>query len=227
MLKLSDYCIIVQARLTSKRFPNKIFMKVKNNLYVIDLIIKKLNLIKNVKTIYAIPNNIKNVKLEKYLKKKGCKVFKGSENNVLNRYYNASCKINCKKIIRITSDCPFIDIHFVKKLISIDRVKNFDYCSNNHPRTFPLGLDFEIFKKKKLFIANKCAKKNYDKEHVTPYIQRNAKKIFTLKSKINYSNIRVTLDYKSDLRKIKKIFNYYNFKENINLNDIVNYHRKN
>lgn len=218
MLSNKDYCIIVQARENSKRFPKKILKKV-GNITVLEILIRKLKLLKNIKTIYAIPKK-NNKNLKKILIKNNCEIFYGPELNVLKRYFLASKNIPTKKIIRITSDCPLIDTNIIKQLIKVDKKKNFDYCCNNHPRTYPHGYDFEIFKKKLLYQAYFNTKKKYDLEHVTPYIQRHAKKKFNFKNNKDLSHIRITLDYKSDLKIISKIIRHFDFKIDIFLKDI-------
>ena len=139
---------------------------------------------------------------------------------MLKRYFLASKTISQTKIIRITSDCPLIDTNIIKKLIKLDKKKNFDYCCNNHPRSYPHGYDFEIFKKKLLYKAYNNASKKYDLEHVTPYIQRNAKRKFNLKNNKDLSHIRITLDYKYDFKIITKIIKHFNFKIDIFKKDI-------
>ena len=222
MLTYKDYCIVVQARENSKRYPRKILKKVNSKLTILEVLIKKLKLLKNIKIIYAIPRK-NNSKLKKILIKNNCKIFFGPESNVLKRYFSATKNISQKKIIRITSDCPLIDTNIIKSLIKKDIKKNYDYCSNNHPRTFPHGYDFEIFKKSLLKKAYLEAYKKSDLEHVTPYIQRNAKKKFNLKNNKDLSHIRITLDYKSDLKVIARILKYFKYKNDIYKKDIQKY----
>ena len=108
--------LFVQARLTSKRFPKKILYKI-NNETIIEILLKKLKKIQAVnKIVVLIPNTRSNDKLEHILKKLKFDVFRGSENNVLDRYYKAAKKIKAKNIIRITSDCPLLDINILNTI---------------------------------------------------------------------------------------------------------------
>ena len=109
---------IIQARLTSKRFPRKVFKKIKKK-SIIEIVNHRANQIKKVnKVIFAIPKTKKNKDLEKFLKKKKIEYFKGSEMNVLSRYYKLAKKFNFDVIIRITSDCPLLDPELCNKMLN-------------------------------------------------------------------------------------------------------------
>ena len=197
---------IIQARLNSKRFKNKILQKIQNKELLIILIerLKKCKMLDDI--IVAIPDTSTNNKLENFLKKKKIKFFRGSEQNVLDRYLKCCQKNKIKNLVRITSDCPLIDPKILDKMAGEFQNKKLDYLSNIQKRTFPDGMDIEFITSKSLEIANENVIYNYDKEHVTPYIIRS--KIFKKKNfenKIDYSDIRITVDYPSDLKVIKKI----------------------
>lgn len=226
-MKLKKITAIIQARLTSSRFKNKILYKI-NGQEIILLLISRLLLAKNIDDIIvAIPKNKKNNRLNELLLKKNVKVFRGSENNVLKRYYDCAKKNNIKHIARITSDCPLLDFKLVNKMAISYKHSNVDYLSNTLNRSFPVGLDAEFFNFDTLKKAHLNTINKYDKEHVTPYMKRTS--LFYRKNflnKINYSKIRVTLDYKEDLDLIRKIFSYYKNSNNLGLNQIVNYYKK-
>ena len=132
-------------------------------------------------------------------------MFRGSENNVLKRYYECSKINNIKHIARITSDCPLLDIELVNRMAIKYKNANVDYLSNTINRSFPDGLDAEFFSFETLETAYLNAILKSDKEHVTSYIKRsNLFKKINILNKKNYSKIRVTLDYKEDLDLIKK-----------------------
>ena len=97
----------------------------------------------------AIPKKNNSV-LKKLLIKNNIDFFAGSEKNVLERYYKAALKFKGKNIIRITSDCPLIDAKLVDQTIKLYENSNSDYTSNCYPRSFPDGLDVEVFSFKAL-----------------------------------------------------------------------------
>ena len=213
---------LIQARVNSKRLPKKVLLKI-NRRTILEIIHKRLEKSKFItKIIFIIPNDKKNLILEKKLINLKYEYFKGSSLNVLKRYYDAAKFYKLKNLIIITSDCPLIDPSIIDKMILKFRKNNLDYLSNNNPPSFPHGLDLEIIKFDSIKKAYLNAKSSRDKEHVTYYITRN-KKMFRIKNFMNKkdsSQIRITLDYKKDFTVIKKIFN--NFYPNINfrLNDI-------
>ena len=219
---------IIQSRVTSERFPNKVRQKISNKYlyeYLHDRLLKSkiLN-----KIIFVIPNNKKNNSFYKDLKKKKFNVFKGSEHNVLNRYYKAAKNFKADVIVRITGDCPLIDVNLMDKMLFKFIEKKFDFMSNNDPATYPDGLDIEIFKFKLLEKANFSARDNYDKEHVTPYIKKikNIKK-FNYKNNLgDFSKIRLTVDEKTDIEFIKKLVKKFG-NNSINCKTIINFYKKN
>ena len=138
------------------------------------------------------------------------------------------CKKNkIKHIARITSDCPLLDTKLANKMAIKYKFNDVDYLSNTITRSFPDGLDVEFFSFKALKAAHQNTIYKSDKEHVTSYIKRsNLFKKKNILNKIDYSNIRVTLDYKEDLNLIKKIFRYYKSTDNLDLDKIINYYKK-
>ena len=217
---------VIQARIGSKRLRGKILKKIKGKPNILLLLdrLSKSKLIKEI--IVAIPNTKENDKLERLLKPK-YKVFRGSEDNVLKRYFFCAKKYSIKNILRITSDCPLIDPRIIDKIGKIYLTGNYDYVSNIENRSFPDGMDIEFFSFKTLKKAYLNSLSNYDKEHVTKYILRSDKfKKFNYSDKINYSNLRITLDRIDDFNLINKIFN--NFKNNdFSYKDIINFYKKN
>ena len=164
---------IIQARLTSSRFPNKILQKIGNHT-LIEFIINRLKNSKEIdQIIVAIPNNAKNKLIKKYLK--NTRLFFGSENDVLDRFYKTAKKFKAKNIVRICGDCPFVDSAIVDDMVRIFKKKKIDYLSNTIKLSFPDGFDVEVFSYSVLKEIWKKAKKKYDREHVTPYILKNKK----------------------------------------------------
>ena len=119
---MNNLHIIIQARLTSSRLPNKILKKIKNKtiIEIMMLRLKKFKYYKNI--IIAIPDTKKNDILNNFLKKKGFNVERGNEANVLMRFYNIARKYKMKNIMRLTSDCPLIDFKICNKLISAPEI---------------------------------------------------------------------------------------------------------
>ena len=210
-LKSIKILAIVQARLTSKRFPNKVLKKIKNKT-LLQILLKRLKMSKKIdKIVVAIPKNKYQLKLKKHLKEVGIDYFEGNEKNVLDRFYKAAKKYKPEKIIRITADCPLIDARIIDKLLNKMRKNDFDYVSNVCPPSFPNGLDVSIINYKTLEETWQNAKSSFDKEHVVTYIQKKEKyKKFNLLNSEDLSTERWTVDEEVDLYVIKEIIN--NFK---------------
>ncbi len=172
---------IIQARIGSKRLRGKVLKKIKGKESILILLnrISKSKRIK--KIIVAIPKSAENKKLKKLLIKNNYLVFEGNQNDVLNRYYECAKKFSAEHILRVTGDCPLIDSKIIDKAIKIYNQKNYDYVSNVENRTYPDGMDVEIFSFKILEKANNLNLSISDREHVTKYFLRSdkiKKKIF-------------------------------------------------
>lgn len=202
---MNSATIIIQARITSNRLKNKVLKKI-NGKTIIEIMISRLKLSKFYKSIIvAIPKNKQNLKLYKFLKKKGINVQTGDENNVLDRYYQIAKKNKIKNIIRLTSDCPLIDYKIIDRLSQRFFKNKLNHISTSS--SFAEGLDCEMFDFNTLKKIHKKAKLKSEKEHVTLFI-RNNKKMFNsekLKSKFDQSKYRFTLDERNDFTVIKKI----------------------
>ena len=225
---MTNITAIIQARVGSTRLHGKVLKKINGKETILHLL-DRLSLSKKIsKIVVAIPNTKENNRLYLLLKKHNFLVFKGSENNVLNRYYECAKKFKSSHILRITGDCPLVDSILIDKLIKKYQTSKVDYASNVIDRTFPDGIDMEIFSFKSLKVANENVILKSDQEHVTNYFLRSNRfiKLNFLNKKNDYSFLRITLDNKNDFLLIKKIFNHFKEKT-FYLNDIINFYKKN
>jgi len=207
VIKKNKVLAIIQARYNSKRFPGKVLQKINNNT-ILEIIIRRLRKCKNIsKIVVGCTKNINDIKIISLCKKLKIDYYAGSEENVLKRYFQISKFFNAENILRITADCPLVDFEIVDDLIKNFFLEKVEYASNTNPRTFPDGLDVEVFKFSALQKAYYNSKKKSEKEHVTEYIinHKNFKK-YNLLNFNDYSFIRLTLDEPQDLAVIKKIF---------------------
>jgi len=218
---------VIQARYESSRFPGKILKRI-DNLTILEIIIRRLQKSKNItKIIVACSNNKQDKQIIKICHKLNIEYFIGDEDNVLKRFYYAAKKFKIDNIVRITSDCPLIDYTIVDRVIEYFLLKKVDYASTD-PRTFPDGMDVEIFNFNSLKLAYKKTVSRLDKEHVTQFIINSTKfKKIYLKNNKNYSFLRLTLDEPIDLILIKKIFDYFNKNIFFLLKDIILLYKKN
>lgn len=198
---------IVQARMGSTRLPNKVMKKI-CGVPMIEHLLNRLSCAKELdQIIIATSIDERNKTLINYVNKLGYVCEQGSENDVMSRYIEAAKKHEADVVVRITGDCPLVDPSLVDKLILEFKSLSVDYYSNISPPTYPDGLDVEIFTFSALELASKETINLFDREHVTPYLRRNAK--FTQASSRNeddLSNLRWTVDELSDFQVIDAVF---------------------
>jgi len=222
--KMTSIGIIIQARMGSTRLPSKIMLPI-NGLPVLQYQINRLKQF-NPYIILATTNKIQDLPVVDFATKNQLRYFRGSENDVLNRYFECADFFKLDVIIRITSDCPLIDADILQSAIKdyLDYNDSQLYLSNTIQRSFPRGFDFEIFSFSLLCEANKFAISESDREHVTPYIWKNKSgktKIKQIVRKEDKSRYRLTLDTPEDLSLIKELIERFEA-DKLSENDIIN-----
>ncbi|GAI87236.1 unnamed protein product, partial [marine sediment metagenome] len=187
---------IIQARIGSTRLPRKVLMELEGKTVLEHVIerVKRSNLINDVVVATTILKD--DLEIVKLCSNIGISVYCGSEENVLDRYYQTVRLFKAEHIVRITSDCPLMDPKIIDEAINLHLRKKADYTSNTIKETYPDGQDVEIF----TFEALKKAWKNVnlasEKEHVTPYIRKNQSfKIVSLEYEKNLFHKRWTLRF--------------------------------
>lgn len=217
---------IIQARMGSTRLPEKV-LKILEGKTVLEHVIERVsqsNLIDEI--IIATTVHDRDSIIETEAIRCGVKAFRGSEDDVLSRYYYAAKENNLDVVVRITSDCPLIDPKVLDEIIQYYLQNDYDIVSNAGSdlsnRTYPRGLDTEVFSFKVLENAFKNALEGYQREHVTPYIYEKSNHIFYYKCSNNYSKYRWTLDTEEDFELISEVYkNLYHKKHDFYLNDII------
>ena len=198
---------IIQARMSSKRLPGKVFKLIRGKPIIEHLMIKlkRSKFIND--SIIATTSEKEDQKIINWCKNKKYKFFVGEKNDVLSRFYYCAKENQIDTIVRITSDNPLTDIKLVDDIIKIFNKQKIDYMANNLIKTYPHGLDVEVFNfkslKKSFFESNKA----FEREHVTQYIRHNDKKFKILNHEYveNHNDIRITIDTEEDLRLVRKI----------------------
>jgi len=201
---------LVQARLGSVRLPEKVLRQITDK-PLIELLLTRLSCSTEIdKIVVATSEEPLNNKLQLFVESLGFQCSRGSEKDVLKRFYESAKHFNADIVVRITGDCPLIDSRLVDQCIQGFKDANVDYFSNIDPTTFPDGLDVEVMSFIALERAHLEAVSSLDREHVTTYI-RNTDSF--LKSSIQYSqdlsNVRLTVDEPEDLNVVTKIFQHF------------------
>lgn len=192
----------------SNRFFGKVMMKLDEKFTVLDYVIKQLNHSKSLENIIIATTHLEQDDvIVQYARNNELAYFRGEPLDVLDRYYKCAKKFSLETIVRMVSDAPFQDPTITDKVISKFQETGCDFASNNITRTYPIGIDTEVFSMKTLEKTWKEAKLPSEREHVTSFMKKN-KKIFKLYNLENHQKIpiyRLTVDRKEDLEFLRAI----------------------
>ncbi len=203
----SPTCGLIFARLGSNRFPRKVLENISGKI-LIERIIERVKLSTTLSDLYlAIPETKDNDELEKIALNLGIKVFRGSSEDVLSRANKFCLKYNFKSIVRINGDCPFIDPFLIDRIVNNHNNNFYDYTSNILINSFPIGMHIEVIESNVIKRVHLEARKDIEREHVTPFIYNNPDKfsLNSYESHENDSDIRLCIDYPDDLKTITEI----------------------
>lgn len=199
---------IIQARMGSTRLPKKTFIDLCGKPLLFH-VVERLKYSRYINSIIVATTNLpQDDIIENWAKENCINFFRGSVQNVLNRYYEAAKKFDSDLIVRVTADDPFKDYRIIDHAIETLIENKLDFVCNNNPPTYPEGLDVEVLTYNCLKKCYENAKSNSQKEHVTQYIHQNLDK-FKIKNIIsnkNYSNYRWTIDTSEDYVFVNKIY---------------------
>jgi len=199
--------VIVQARLGSTRLPGKVMADLAGTT-VLDRVLERSRKISAGEYILAVPGVGQDAfTMAPIARCHGFVVWIGwtPEDDVLTRYYRAAVGASASVIVRITADCPLIDPEICERIIDLRRREKADYASNVWPRSFPRGLDCEVFTMDALEKAHTQATDPYDREHVTPWMVRNARRVNLASGRFDLARLRWTLDYPEDLEFLRAL----------------------
>lgn len=230
-MKTKNCIAIIQARLGSSRLPGKVLLPLGGKT-VLEQVYERVKKIKGLEeVIVATTISEKDRELALFMGRKKIPFFRGSEEDVLARFYEIAKNHKAEGIMRITADCPLLDTGVSEEMLKIFLENPYDMVSNASAnpenRTFPRGLDTEIFTFKWLERAHEEADKSYQREHVTPYLYENIENIYFHKNPMDYSQHRWTLDTEEDYFLIKKIYEQFPRKENFSWESVLTYLEQN
>lgn len=220
---------ILQARMSSSRLPGKVLKKV-NGRELLDYEISRLILAKEIdRLIVATSIDETDNEIEFFCKKKRIECYRGSLEDVLERYYQCANLYKPNHVVRITGDCPLIDPDITDHVIQQHLKNNADYTSNTITPTYPDGMDVEVMKFDVLEEIWKSATLPSHKEHVTKYIHDNMSKFkvcnveFERKSR---SNLRWTVDNEEDVIVIETLIKNVDNIDSANIYDFLSVYDK-
>jgi spore coat polysaccharide biosynthesis protein SpsF len=205
---------IIQARMGSTRLPGKVLKDIGRQTMLSRVVRRTQRAHMVSQVVVATTRSSADGVVVEECERLGVPVFRGSEQDVLDRYYRAAKVHRAEAVVRITSDCPLIDPEIVDRVVQefLDGQPEIDYVSNTFPgRMFPRGLDTEIVR---FGALEKIWHEAHDpawREHVTPYIYRHPElfNIHGIANEIDLSHLRWTVDTIEDLKFVQRIYEYF------------------
>ncbi|WP_213586903.1 cytidylyltransferase domain-containing protein [Paenibacillus sp. J2TS4] len=200
---------IIQARINSSRLPGKVLMKVMDK-PLLEYQVERLQRAVSLDDIViATTTGSQDDAIADWAKKLSIPCFRGPEQDVLARYSMTADRYQADAIVRLTADCPLLDPQIVDKVVESYVLYSppYDYFSNIYERTYPRGMDTEIFSAEALKMAHNEAVRPYDREHVTPYLYNHPDR-FKIGGMIHHtdeSRYRLTVDTPEDFQLISRI----------------------
>ncbi len=203
--------IIIQARMTSTRLPGKVLADL-NGKPALAFMLDRVSRAADISGIViATTTNAEDDPVAALCKDMQVPVFRGDEMDVLGRYAGAAREFDASAIIRLTADCPMMDPALIDQAVSGFQNGDFDFFTNSLDRTYPDGLDIEIFTRDTLEITDREADLPFQREHVTPYMRTGFYEdvptgdfsVGQMKGPADFSHLRWTVDYPEDLRRVR------------------------
>ncbi len=203
----------IEARMTSSRLPGKVLLEAADK-PMLEHLVNRLQAVSSLDGIVlATTINKTDDVLEEFSKRMGIGCYRGSENDVMNRVIGAADSVGADVVVEITGDCPIIDPQIVEQTIRIYNFNQADYVSNAHIRSYPDGMDTQVFRLETLKRSVTMTSDDLDHEHVTLHI-RNHPEIFpqlhlVAPPETHWPELGLTLDEANDYDLLKKIIEHF------------------
>jgi len=206
----NNICVIVQARMGSVRLPGKVMKEILGKPLLIHVLERVKRMETKDKIVLATTTLEEDNTIAETVKDydKAITIYRGSSHDVLDRYYKAAVHYKVDTIVRITSDDPLIDPKVSDMVVETFLKNHCDYCCNNMPRTYPYGLDTEVFSFESLERTWKEAHTPHEREHVTPYMRENPDtfRLLNVQHTTDLSTLRWSVDYPEDLAFVTEVY---------------------
>ena len=201
------FAAMIQARMGSTRLPGKTLAKIGGR-PLLDLLIQRVKQSSLIdKVIIATTTQARDDVLVEFAQKQDIPWFRGSEEDVLDRVYQAAKEYSVDHIVRVTPDCPLLDHKVMDRVIETYQSGNYDYVANVLKSTYPDGLDVEVFSFSALEQAWQKAQMPSQREHVTPYIRTSEEfRVFNVESPTDLSHFKWSVDTEQDLRFVRSVY---------------------
>ena len=218
---------IIQARMASSRLPGKVMKEIAGQPMLLHVVKRARMATKINDVVVATTVDSQDDVIEEYCHQNQIPVYRGSELDVLDRYYQTAKEYNAEVIVRLTADCPVLDPGVIDRLVNEFIKADVDFAANRLPppfkRTYPIGLDAEVCTFTALGKAWHEAKAKHEREHVMPYFYEEPGrfKILQIDNDVDYGYLRWTVDTEQDLELVRKIFSAFNGRLDFGFSDIL------
>jgi glutamate-1-semialdehyde 2,1-aminomutase/spore coat polysaccharide biosynthesis protein SpsF len=202
---------IIQARMGSSRFPGKTLADLAGR-PMLSRVAERVSQSRAIdKVVVATSIAVGDDPIAEFCAKEGVLCFRGSEDDVLDRFYRAAKEHGADVVVRITADCPLIDAAVIDRVVERFQSGDCDYASNVLHYTYPDGLDTEVFSMAALAEAWREAKKPSEREHVTPYLRWGRRRVVNVESEIPLArgHQRWTVDHREDLEFVRGVYSAF------------------
>ena len=216
---------IIQARMNSSRLPNKMLADIAGNPMLSHVINRTMKSKMIDKVSVATTTDITDDPIEDFCVTTKKHFYRGSEDDVLDRFYNLAKLQKADHIVRITGDCPFVDPEIIDEVITVYKDGNYDYVTNSMRYTYPDGLDVEVFSYEALQKAWENATSLREREHVVSYFKYSG--LFKIKNVTNPNPVkhehRWSVDHPNDLKFVREVYSQFVSEGNLDfgMNDIL------
>ncbi len=222
-MRTLEIVAIVQARMGSTRLPGKVLAEINGRPMLHYTLTRTQQAKKLDGVILATSTGKSDDEVMRFSNEFGVQCFRGSEDDVLDRYYQASRHVGARIIVRITADCPLIDPEIIDQVIDVYEGGDYDYVTNTLPCTYPDGLDVEVFSFGALARAWREAKWLSEREHVTPYIRKHPElfRLGNIMHNEDLSAMRWTVDEPQDLEFVRSVYRHI-MRVSFGMDDVLN-----
>ncbi len=199
---------IIQAHMGSTRLPGKVLADIHGRTMIARVVERTRRSRRVEDVVLAATTHPQDAPLLEEATRLGVSVFRGSEQDVLDRYVRCAQESNADPVVRITSDCPLLDPELVDRVVDAFRSSPCDYASNLLDRTYPQGLDVEVVSGQALERAWREAREPWERVHVTPYINRHPDRfrLVGVRAEADFSRFRWTVDTSEDLAFVREVY---------------------
>lgn len=213
---------IIQARMASTRLPGKVLADVAGQ-PVLWHVVQRVRQARRVdRVLVATSVSPADDALARFCADAGFDLFRGSEHDVLDRFFEAAVATQADTIVRITADCPLIDPDVIDRVLNVHVSGAFDYTSNVIHYTYPDGLDVEAIRMETLARTWREAVRPSDREHVTPYVRFSDRfRTFNVAHDPDLSHHRWTIDEAADLEFVRRIYEAFDGVPDFRMADVL------